>query len=151
MEQRDAQVTLANKADDQLRHNEEVGGMIYKYDLPVENMPITFRNAKALALAKEEESTTPTMRLMEELECDKDTAFESFIIKHHSTFNNEVDMYGDIQQAGDSQLKVSTRPHHLNLLPSVFELNELTDLRCFARCLNSESPSRSSSLPTKKA
>ena len=43
---------------------------------------------------------------MEELDCDKDTAFESFIIKHHQTFNNEVDMYGDIQKAGDSQLKV---------------------------------------------
>ena len=43
---------------------------------------------------------------MEELDCDKDTAFESFIIKHHSMFNNEVDMYGDIQQVGDSQLKV---------------------------------------------
>lgn len=70
--------------------------MIYKYDLPVENISISFKNAKALALANEELTTTPTMRLMEELECDKDTAFESFIIKHHSTFNNEVDMYGDI-------------------------------------------------------
>ena len=40
--------------------------------------------------------------LMEELECDKDTAFESFIIKMNQTFNNEVDMYGDIQKAGDS-------------------------------------------------
>lgn len=80
--------------------------MVYKYDLPVENIPLAFKNAKALALAKEEESTTPTMALMEELDCDKDTAFESFIIKHHSTFNNEVDMYGDIQKAGESQLKV---------------------------------------------
>lgn len=46
---------------------------------------------------------------MEELDCDKDTAFESFIIKHHQTFNNEVDMYGDIKKAGDSQLKVSEK------------------------------------------
>jgi len=56
---------------------------------------------------------------MEELDCDKDTAFESFIIKHHQTFNNEVDMYGDIQKAGDSQLKVSekqTRHIMTNLL-----------------------------------
>jgi len=45
---------------------------------------------------------TAMMQLMEELDCDKDTAFESFIIKHHSTFNNEVDMYGDIQKAGES-------------------------------------------------
>lgn len=43
---------------------------------------------------------------MEELECDKNTAFESFIIKHHQMFNNEIDMYGDIRKAGDSQLKV---------------------------------------------
>ena len=33
---------------------------------------------------------------MEELEVDKDTAFESFIIKMNQSFNNEVDMYGDI-------------------------------------------------------
>ena len=57
--------------------------MIYKYDLPVENLPITFKNAKALALANEQEMNTPMMTLMEELDCDKDTAFESFIIKHH--------------------------------------------------------------------
>jgi len=44
---------------------------------------------------------------MEELECDKDTAFESFIIKMNQTYNNEVEMYGDILRAGDSQLKVS--------------------------------------------
>jgi len=41
------------------------------------------------------------------LECDKDTAFESFIVKHHQFYNNEVDMYGDIKRAGDSNLKVS--------------------------------------------
>ena len=85
-----------------MRHNEDVGGVIYKYDLPLENLPITFKNAAALIAAKEEEVNTASMNLMEELDCDKDTAFESFIIKHHSTFNNEVDMYGDIQKAGDS-------------------------------------------------
>jgi len=68
----------------------------------LENLPITFKNVSALIAAKEEEVNTASMNLMEELDCDKDTAFESFIIKHHSTFNNEVDMYGDIQKAGDS-------------------------------------------------
>jgi hypothetical protein len=43
---------------------------------------------------------------MEELQCDKDTAFESFTIKLQQHYNNEVDMYGDIRQAGNSQLKV---------------------------------------------
>jgi hypothetical protein len=41
------------------------------------------------------------------LECDKDTAFESFIVKHNQMFNNEVDMYGDIRRAGEVQLRVS--------------------------------------------
>ena len=103
----DSSLTLATKSDDQLKHNEDVGGMIYKYDLPVENTPIAFKNAAALVLAEEEEIDTPTQNLMNELDCDKDTAFESFIIKHHSMFNNEVDMYGDIVKAGESNLKVS--------------------------------------------
>lgn len=45
---------------------------------------------------------TPNESLFSELECDKDTAFESFIIKMQQHFNNEVDMYGDIRQAGNS-------------------------------------------------
>jgi hypothetical protein len=90
-----------------LRHNTEVGGVIYKYDLPTDNTPIAFKNVASLITANEEEMTTATQALMMELDCDKDTAFESFIIKHHQTFNNEVDMYGDIQRAGDSSLKVS--------------------------------------------
>ena len=44
----EASLTISTKADDQLKHNEDVGGTIYKYDLPVENLPIEFRNAKAL-------------------------------------------------------------------------------------------------------
>ena len=99
----DSTMTISNKSDSQLRHNEEVAGMVYKYDLPVENSKIAFKNAGALVATGEEESeVTPNQALMDELECDKDTAFESFIIKHHQNFNNEVDMYGDIQKAGDS-------------------------------------------------
>ena len=58
-------------------------------------------------MSQEGDKQTPTQTLMGELECDKDTAFESFIIKMNQSFNNEVDMYGDIQKAGDSNLKVS--------------------------------------------
>ena len=43
---------------------------------------------------------------MERLEVDKDTAYESFIIKLNQEFNNEVDMYGDIKKAGECSLKV---------------------------------------------
>lgn len=41
-------------------------------------------------------------KLFEALDCDKNTAYESFIIKVNQTFNNEIDMYGDIKKAGDS-------------------------------------------------
>lgn len=96
-EEMDASLTISTRSDDQLKHNEEVGGVIFKYDMPTVNTPIAFKNAAALMAIEDELSETPTQTLMKELDCDKDTAFESFIIKHHSTFNNEVDMYGDIQ------------------------------------------------------
>jgi hypothetical protein len=50
---------------------------------------------------EEEDKLTATEGLFKDLECDKDTAFESFVIKMQQKFNNEVDMYGDIKQAGD--------------------------------------------------
>ena len=59
-------------------------------------------------IQEEEIESTSVENLYAALEIDKDTAFESFIIKHNQAFNNEVDMYGDIQKAGDSQLKVSS-------------------------------------------
>jgi hypothetical protein len=49
----DASVTIATRSDDQLKHNEEVGGRIFKYDLPVENLPISFKNAAALIAIEE--------------------------------------------------------------------------------------------------
>lgn len=89
-----------------LKHNEDVGGTIFKYDLPVVNSAIVFKSKQALMVTDDVEENTATENLFSQLECDKDTAFESFIVKHHQTFNNEVDMYGDIKKAGDSQLKV---------------------------------------------
>jgi len=43
--------SLSIKADYKLKHNEDVGGVIFKYDLPVGNIPIAFKNAMALILA----------------------------------------------------------------------------------------------------
>ena len=40
------------------------------------------------------------------LDCDKDTAYESFVIKHNQEYNHEVDMYGDIREAGSTDLQV---------------------------------------------
>ena len=95
----------AKLKDDQLRHG-EVDGQLFKYELPVVNEPISFRSKKALALKEEASPLTITQKLFEELDCDKDTAYESFVIKHQQMYNNEVDMYGDIRKAGDVQLRV---------------------------------------------
>lgn len=69
--------------EDMLKHREDAGGMLYKYDLPVENKPIAFKSKQALALVEKEAELTPLQKLFDELDCDKDTAFESFIVKHH--------------------------------------------------------------------
>lgn len=79
--------------------------MIYKYDLPILNMPIKFHN-KLATIDENKELVTETMNLFEALECDKDTAYESFIIKFNQEFNHEVDMYGDIRPAGEVSLRV---------------------------------------------
>lgn len=94
------------KPDDELRQQDEIGGKMFKYDLPLVNEPIVFKSQKALAIAEELLEPTPVENLYKELEVDKDSAFESFIIKHNKVFNHEVDMYGDIQKAGDSNLAV---------------------------------------------
>jgi len=51
----DASLTISTKKDDQLLHNTEVAGKIYKYDLPVENSPISFKSASALTLTQEQD------------------------------------------------------------------------------------------------
>ena len=89
-----------------LRHKEEFDGTNFKYDLPVENKPITFKREAMLALVETEVPLTSVQNLMAALDADKDTAFESFIVKHNQLYNNEVDMYGEIQEAGKSDLRV---------------------------------------------
>lgn len=66
--------------ESELRHGEE-GGRIYKYDLPVINEPIEFRNKSLMVVDQEQEAMTQVQELFEILDCDKDTAYESFIIK----------------------------------------------------------------------
>ena len=73
---------VTKKPDSMLKHNEEHGGVIYKYDLPIENKPITF---KSQLVPVEEQPNTAVENIFEALECDKDTAYESFIIKLNST------------------------------------------------------------------
>lgn len=120
---------ISKRPDDMLKHNEEVGGKLYKYDLPVENEALVFINEKSLIIQEEELGNTPAMNLFEKLEVDLDTAFESFVIKHHQMYNNEIDMYGDIKQAGDSQLKVSC--FSLLLVTFQKDLDEFIKFMCF--------------------
>jgi len=68
-----------HKSESELMHGEE-GGMIYKYDLPVINSPISFFN-KLIKIDEEKAALTEVQKLFEILDCDKDTAYESFMIK----------------------------------------------------------------------
>ena len=104
----ESSLTISLADEDEIRQTSELGGKMYKYDLPMENEPILFKSQSSLMTADEKAlENTVTENLYEMLEIDKDTAYESFIIKHNQLFNHEVDMYGDLQKAGDSKLKVS--------------------------------------------
>ena len=46
--------------EDMLKHQEETGGMLYKYDLPVENQAIVFKSKQALALMEKKPELTST-------------------------------------------------------------------------------------------
>lgn len=82
-----------------LIHNEDVNGVLYKYDLPIVNTPIQFRN-QLMVIDEEKDTKTPVMNLYEKLDIDKDASYEQYVIKVNQEFNHEIDMYGDIKKAG---------------------------------------------------
>lgn len=47
-----------------LRHNSDFNGVLYKYDLPIINEPIIFRNQSSLQLAEESQTLTATESLL---------------------------------------------------------------------------------------
>ena len=51
-----AMIKIERKDEDELLHGED-GGMIFKYDLPVVNQPITFNN-KLIVVEEETEALT---------------------------------------------------------------------------------------------
>lgn len=59
-----AGVTIAQKPDDFLRHNTEFNGTLFKYDLPVENVPIVFKGGDLVTM-EEAEPLTPTENLLQ--------------------------------------------------------------------------------------
>jgi hypothetical protein len=58
----ESSITVTKKPDNMLRHDEEIGGMLYKYDLPVENLPVTF---KSQLIVSEDIPNTPTENLLD--------------------------------------------------------------------------------------
>ena len=60
----ESSLTVDKKPDDMLKHMQEYGGVLYKYDLPVENKPIIFRSS---LIVKEEVPMTATENLLENL------------------------------------------------------------------------------------
>jgi hypothetical protein len=60
----ESQIVVTKKPDSMLRHGEDVGGVPYKYDLPVENKPIEF---KSQLIVTEEIPNTPVENMFEAL------------------------------------------------------------------------------------
>lgn len=75
-------MSLQQRPDSLLRHNTDFNGILFKYDLPTLNQAIVFRSAQnALQSMENQETLTATESLLQNLACDKDTAFEAFVIK----------------------------------------------------------------------
>lgn len=103
--ERDRKLKINYMKGMELIHNENVNGVIYKYDLPIVNTPIQFRN-QLMVIDEEKDAKTPMMHLCERLEIDKDSSYEQYVIKINQEFDHEIDMYGDINKAGSWNLKV---------------------------------------------
>lgn len=75
---------------DNIIHNEENNGVVYKYGIPVKNSLFKPR-ASALDDVDEEasqKSMTPNERMMDMFELDKDSSYESLVLKYNEVFNN---------------------------------------------------------------
>ena len=96
MIQIESSMIVKTKKETDLLHEREVDGVLYKYDLPVINAPLKLRNS-LLVIDEEKEARTPTMNLLDELEIDGESSYEQFAIKLNQSYNNEIDMYGDIK------------------------------------------------------
>jgi hypothetical protein len=92
------------KEFDDIKHNENYKEKEYKYGLPSKN---ELQFTELISLDKEQVKSsvpkTDTETLYDILDMDKDSAFESLILKHQEEFNHELDMYGNVQKAGETQ------------------------------------------------
>jgi hypothetical protein len=89
---------------DEIPHNVKVGNIEYKYGIPAKNLPFTE------IIPKMEEPAIPntiTENVFELLGLDKNSSYESMLLKSQEEFNSELDMYGNIVKAGETKHEVS--------------------------------------------
>ena len=76
---------------DNIMHNEEQHGIVYKYGLPEKNITLVAENDpnnKELTDISKNEYGTIMENVMEMFELDKDSSYENLIEKYNGTFNN---------------------------------------------------------------
>jgi hypothetical protein len=75
---------------DEIHHDEEVKGVYYKYGLPVKNEIYKPHQAYLQELKEKEkaQALTATENIMELFDLNKDSSYESLVIKYNQTFNN---------------------------------------------------------------
>ena len=54
--------------------------MLYKYDLPVENVPAKFKN-QLMEIEEDKIKETPLLALYDRLDIDLETSYEAFVLK----------------------------------------------------------------------
>ena len=89
---------------DLIPHNMKINNVEYKYGIQAKNLPFTqivIKSAEPLL------PNTSTENLFEILNLDKDSSYESLILKYQQEFNSELDMYGNIVKAGETQHEVT--------------------------------------------
>lgn len=75
---------------DEIHHDEEIKGTYYKYGLPLKNEIYKPHQAylQELKQNEKEQALTATENMMELFELNKDSSYESLVLKYNQNFNN---------------------------------------------------------------
>lgn len=75
---------------DEIHHDEEIKGKYYKYGLPIKNEIYKPHQAylQELKENEKEKALTATENIMELFELDKNSSYESLVLKYNQNFNN---------------------------------------------------------------
>lgn len=96
-------ITDFNKID-HIPHEIDINGAYYKYGLPIINRSLSDISSELTELLESNNDNfylTATENIMNMFELNKDSSYESLILKYDELFNNEVDMYGNKEEAGE--------------------------------------------------